>query len=331
MGKMMAAQTRLVSIVTPVFNEQEALPAFHAGLTEALEGLPYEFHFLYVNDGSVDQTAATLEALQSTDPRVEVLELSRNFGHQAALTAGMAHASGDYVITMDGDGQHPPALIKEMLALAEQGYELVLTQRVGEKKAGFKQWTSRTFYRFINWIGDTDITPGGADFRLMSRTVVDALNSMPEHHRFLRGMVAWAGYRKVILPFQPPERLAGTSKYTLRKMLRLSTDAVFSFSLVPLYISTTIGFLFLILALLESIYVLSFWVSGRQDMLVPGWSSTMFVLLIVGGCMMVALGIIGLYIGYIFQEVKGRPVFLVRKHQLAEKYRDATGKTLHEE
>lgn len=328
---MMAAQTRLVSIVVPVFNEQEALPAFHARLAKALEGLPYEFHFLYVNDGSTDQTSRILEGLQEADPRLEVLELSRNFGHQAALTAGMTHAIGEYVITMDGDGQHPPALIKDMLALAEQGYELVLTQRVEERKAGFKQWTSRTFYKFINWIGDTDITPGGADFRLMSRTVVDALNSMPEHHRFLRGMVAWAGYRKVILPFEPPQRLAGTSKYTLRKMLRLSTDAVFSFSLVPLYISTTIGFLFLILALLESIYVLSFWVRGRQDLLVPGWSSTMFVLLIVGGSLMVALGIIGLYIGYIFQEVKGRPVFLVRKHKQAEKFRDATGKTLHEE
>jgi len=327
----MAAQTRLVSIVVPVFNEQEALPAFHTRLTGAVASLPYEFHFLYVNDGSSDQTDRILEEFQSTDPRVEVLELSRNFGHQAALTAGMAHASGDYVITMDGDGQHPPAMIKEMLELAEQGYELVLTQRIEEQKSSFKKWTSRTFYKFINWIGDTDITPGGADFRLMSRTVVDAINSMPEHHRFLRGMVAWAGYRKVILPFEVPERLGGTSKYTLRKMLRLSTDAVFSFSLVPLYISTTIGFLFLILALLESVYVLSFWVRGRQDLLVPGWSSTMFVLLIVGGSLMVALGIIGLYIGYIFQEVKGRPVFLVRKQQPAAKYRDAADKTLHEE
>lgn len=328
---MMAAQTRLVSIVIPVFNEQDALPAFHARLTGAVSSLPYEFHFLYVNDGSGDQTSRILEGLQQADPRLEVLELSRNFGHQAALTAGMAHAIGDYVITMDGDGQHPPAMIKDMLELAEQGYELVLTQRIEEQKNSFKKWTSRTFYKFINWIGDTDITPGGADFRLMSRTVVDAINSMPEHHRFLRGMVAWAGYRKVILPFDVPERLAGTSKYTLRKMLRLSTDAVFSFSLVPLYISTTIGFLFLILALLESIYVLSFWVSGRQDLLVPGWSSTMFVLLIVGGSLMVALGIIGLYIGYIFQEVKGRPVFLVRKCQPAAKYRDAADKTLHEE
>ncbi len=327
----MVAQTRLVSIVVPVFNEQEALPAFHTRLTGAVASLPYEFHFLYVNDGSSDQTDRILEEFQSTDPRVEVLELSRNFGHQAALTAGMAHASGDYVITMDGDGQHPPAMIKDMLELAEQGYELVLTQRIEEQKSSFKKWTSRTFYKFINWIGDTDITPGGADFRLMSRTVVDAINSMPEHHRFLRGMVAWAGYRKVILPFEVPERLGGTSKYTLRKMLRLSTDAVFSFSLVPLYISTTIGFLFLILALLESVYVLSFWVRGRQDLLVPGWSSTMFVLLIVGGSLMVALGIIGLYIGYIFQEVKGRPVFLVRKHQPAAKYRDAADKTLHEE
>jgi dolichol-phosphate mannosyltransferase len=140
---------------------------------------------------------------------------------------------------------------------------------------------------------------------------------MPEHHRFLRGMVAWAGYKKVILPFQPPQRIAGRSKYSLRKMVRLSMDAVFSFSLVPLYISISLGLLFLLLSVIEVIYVLSFWVSGRQDLLAPGWSSLMFVLLFVGGTLMIALGIIGIYIGYIFQQVKWRPVYLIRKYQPA--------------
>ncbi len=151
----------------------------------------------------------------------------------------------------------------------------------------------------------------------MTRQVVDAINAMPEHHRFLRGMVAWAGFRKVILPFQPPQRLAGNSKYSLRKMLRLSMDAVFSFSLVPLYISITLGLLLLFLSVIEIIYVLSFWVSGNQSMLAPGWSSLMFVLLFVGGSLMIALGIMGMYIGYIFQQVKWRPVFLVRSHKPA--------------
>lgn len=303
----------LVTIVIPVFNEQDALPAFHQQLTAAVNHLPYDFRFLYVNDGSADATSQILDEIRKNEPRMEVLELSRNFGHQAAITAGMSKAQGDYVLTMDGDGQHPPELIKDMLALIAQGFDMVLTQRVEEKEASFKNWTSRIFYRLINWIGDTNITPGGADFRLMSRQVVDAINSMPEHHRFLRGMVAWAGYKKVILPFQPPHRIAGKSKYSLRKMVRLSMDAVFSFSLVPLYISISLGLLFLLLSVVEVIYVLSFWVSGRQDLLAPGWSSLMFVLLFVGGTLMIALGIIGIYIGYIFQQVKWRPVYLVRK------------------
>ncbi len=310
---LMPENKPLVTIVIPVFNEQDALPAFHQQLTVAVNHLPYDFRFLYVNDGSADATSQILDGIQKNEPRMEVLELSRNFGHQAAITAGMSKAQGDYVLTMDGDGQHPPELIKDMLALIAQGFDMVLTQRVEEKEASFKNWTSRIFYRLINWIGDTNITPGGADFRLMSRQVVDAINSMPEHHRFLRGMVAWAGYKKVILPFQPPQRIAGKSKYSLRKMVRLSMDAVFSFSLVPLYISISLGLLFLLLSVVEVIYVLSFWVSGRQDLLAPGWSSLMFVLLFVGGTLMIALGIIGIYIGYIFQQVKWRPVYLVRK------------------
>lgn len=327
----MTSDSSLVSIVIPVFNEQDAMPAFHSLLLEALQGLPYRFHFLYINDGSSDATEQALLEIHKLDSRVEVLELSRNFGHQAALTAGMAKAAGDIIITMDGDGQHPPELIKDMLALAEQGYELVLTQRDDTRHASFKNWTSRAFYRLINWIGETDITPGGADFRLMTRPVVDAINAMPEHHRFLRGMVAWAGFHKVILPFKPPQRLAGKSKYSLRKMVRLSMDAVFSFSLVPLFISTTIGLLFLLLAVLEGIYVLSFWVTGRQDLLVPGWSSMMFVLLIVGGSLMIALGIIGLYVGYIFQQVKQRPVYMVRKHlPAAENTEGSRNSTPHE-
>lgn len=304
----------LVSIVVPIYNEEEALPAFHRQLCQAVDSLPYTFELIYVNDGSSDGTAESLEKISAADARVNVVELSRNFGHQAALSAGMDRAAGDMVITLDGDGQHPPEMIPEMLTLAENGYDVVLTQRVdAENKSSFKQATSSAFYRLLNRLGDTHILPGGADFRLLRRPVVEALRSMPEYHRFLRGMVAWAGFRTVILPFTPPERLAGQSKYSLRKMFRLALDAVFSFSLVPLYIGISVGGIFLALALLEIIYVLSFWVTGRSDLLVPGWSSLMFILLLVGGSLMIALGFIGIYIGYIFQEVKRRPIYLVRK------------------
>ena len=306
-----------VSVVVPVYNEDEAVIAFHAQLREAMAPLSYAFTVYYVNDGSTDGTAQALQELASQDERVVVVELSRNFGHQAALTAGLDLAEGEYVITMDGDGQHPPALLGEMLRLAESGYDVVLTQRVeaGQAEAGrsFKHFSSHLFYRLLNRIGDTHILPGAADFRLLSRPVVLALRQMREYHRLLRGMVAWMGYRTVILPYRQPERLGGRTKYSLRKMLGLAMDAIFSFSLVPLYIGISVGALFLVLALAEMVYVLSFWVTGQQAGLAPGWSSLMFVLLVVGGSLMVTIGFIGIYVGYIFQEVKGRPIYLVRQ------------------
>jgi dolichol-phosphate mannosyltransferase len=225
-------------------------------------------------------------------------------------------AEGDVVITMDGDGQHPPELIPEMLRLAQSGYDIVLTQRMDkDQPSRFKRWTSSAFYWFLNRISNTKIPPGSADFRLMSRQAADALRGMREYHRFLRGMVAWAGYRTVILPYAPPERLAGVSKYSLRKMIRLAMDAAFSFSLAPLQLGISLGVFFLVLACLEMVYVLSFWVRGRQDLLVPGWSSQMFIILIVGGALMIVLGFIGVYVGYIFQEVKRRPIYLIRTRE----------------
>lgn len=313
-GLKKALQLQRVDIVVPVYNEQEALTAFHTQLRQAIDRLPYRFTIIYVDDGSSDDTAAVLRSLAAADDQVRVIELSRNFGHQAALTAGIDQTAGDFVITMDGDGQHPPSLIPEMLALTQSGYEVVLTQRVeSQRVSGFKRWTSALFYRLINRIGSTDILAGSADFRLLARPAAAALRSMPEYHRFLRGMVAWMGFKSVILPFTPPERLAGRSKYSLPKMLRLASDAVFSFSLVPLYIGISLGGLMLLLALAEAVYVLSFWITGNAAQLAPGWSSLMFVLLIIGGFLMMMLGFIGIYIGYIFQEVKRRPVYLVRR------------------
>lgn len=321
-----ASDLRPVDIIVPVMNEKDALPGFHRQLLEVLDSLPYTFQVCYVDDGSSDGTVALLHSLAAQDARVCVLELSRNFGHQAALTAGLDRSQGDFAITMDGDGQHPPQLIAEMLRLAEAGFDLVLTQRLPpEDLPHFKQRTSALFYHLINRIGDTSILPGGADFRLLSRQAVLALRQMPEYHRFLRGMVAWMGFRSVILPFEQPQRLAGRSKYSLRKMLRLATDAVFSFSLVPLWIGISVGALFLVLALVEAAYVLSFWVTGNTGRLAPGWSSLMFVLLFVGGTLMILLGFTGVYIGYIFQEVKRRPVYLVRQETGGEAPPEAGG------
>ena len=308
-----------VSIVIPVFNEEEGAAAFHALLCQTIDRLAYRFTILYVNDGSRDGTAAVLERIRAGDGRVRVVELSRNFGHQAALTAGLDRAEGDFVLSMDGDGQHPPELIAEMLEMAQAGCDVVLTQRLEDERVSmFKRRSAELFYGLINRLGDTQILRGGADFRLMTRGAADALRGMREYHRFLRGMVAWMGFRAAVLPYQPSARLAGQTKYTLRKMLRLARDAVFSFSLIPLYLGLSLGGLFLFLSLVEVVYVLRFWISGQTQSLAPGWSSLMFVLLVVGGILMVLLGFIGVYLGFIFQEVKRRPVYLVREERPAQ-------------
>jgi polyisoprenyl-phosphate glycosyltransferase len=305
-----------VSIVIPIYNEAGVVEQSHAHLCAAVDSLPYQFTFYYVDDGSRDDTEKSIASLAKKDRRVKLIALSRNFGHQAALSAGLDHAEGDVIISMDGDGQHPPQMIPQMLNLIKQGYDIVQTQRLDEAQpASLKKWTSGLFYRLINVISGTRIIPGTADFRALSRRAVDAIKSMPEYHRFLRGMVAWIGFPMVILPYQPAERISGQSKYSTRKMFDLAMNAIFSFSLVPLYIGLSAGGIFLLLALLEAIYVLSFWVTGHTSNLAPGWSSLMFVLLIVGGTMMILLGFIGVYVGFIFQEAKHRPIYLIKEEK----------------
>jgi dolichol-phosphate mannosyltransferase len=302
-----------IEIIVPVYNEESGIETFHAQLCAVVDELRFQFNFTYVNDGSSDNTQAFLENLVNSDGRVKVIELSRNFGHQAAITAGIDQAEADVVITMDGDGEHPAEMIAEMLKLAQAGYEVVLAQRLEDQKASwFKRWTSNSFYTLINRIGDTQIQPGVGDFRLITRNVLVSLKNMSEYHRFLRGMVAWMGYHTVILPYTPAKRIAGISKFSLKKMLKLAMNAIFSFSLVPLYIAISLGGIFLLLALAEAVYVLRFWLLGLESGLAQGWSSLMFVLLIVGGTIMITLGVIGIYLGYIFQEVKDRPVYLIR-------------------
>ena len=305
-----------VAIIIPVYNEADVVEQSHAHICAVVDKLQYQFTFYYVDDGSNDGTEKSLNKLAVKDRRVKVITLSRNFGHQAALSAGLDHAEGDVIISMDGDGQHPPEMIPQMLNLIKQGYDIVQTQRMDEAQpASFKKWTSGLFYRLINVISGTRILPGAADFRALSRRAVDAIKSMPEYHRFLRGMVAWIGFPMVILPYQPIERISGQSKYSLRKMFDLAMNAIFSFSLVPLYIGLSMGGIFLFLAVLEMIYVLSFWVTGRTSQLEPGWSSLMFVLLIIGGVLMILLGFIGVYVGFIFQEAKRRPIYLIKREK----------------
>jgi glycosyltransferase involved in cell wall biosynthesis len=303
-----------IDIIVPLYNEAEGIGIFHARLVQILEAMPFTHSIIYVDDGSVDNTLPILLELARGNSHITVVQLSRNFGHQSALAAGLSIAQGDYTIMMDGDGQHPPELIPKMLELAQQGFDIVQTSRLEQPKLGWiKRTSSKLFYKLVNFIGSTKIEPSGADFCLISRPVLEGLRRMPEYHLFLRGMIAWAGFPTTVLPYQPLHRIAGTSKYSPRKMLHLAADAIFSFSLVPLYFSIIIGLCFLCLALAEIVYALTFWFRGLTDQLAPGWASLMFMLLLLGGVLLITLGIIGIYIGYIFQEVKHRPVFLIKE------------------
>jgi glycosyltransferase involved in cell wall biosynthesis len=308
--------TQTLDIVIPVFNEADVLPEFHSQLQAVCDELSVHTRFIYVNDGSTDATTDVLRQLSDRDQRVVSVELTRNFGHQAALSAGLSIADADCVITMDGDGQHPPALIPALLHHISGDFDVVLTVRRTTNGSGIgKSLTSTLFYRILNWISATKLTSGAADFRALRREVVDSLKHMPEYHRFVRGMVSWLGYRTLAIEYDAPPRIAGSSKFSIGKMFKLAMDATFSFSLVPLQISVALGVLFFALAAAEALYVLSFWIRGEQHVLAPGWSSLMFMLLVVGGTLMTMLGVVGAYVGYILQEAKGRPVFVIRSIQ----------------
>lgn len=315
-----------LDFIIPVFNEGPALHEFHKALAEATRSLLYSMSFLYVDDGSSDNTSAVLEELTQVDSRVRPVRLSRNFGHQAAIGAGLDASDSDVLIMMDGDGEHPPALVLEMVKLFEMGYDIVQTQRLDRSREGFllKRLTSQLFYRLINRMGETKIAEGAADFRLMSRQAVQALRQLPEYHRFYRGMVQWIGFKTVVLPYVPSKRIAGKSKYSLRKMLRLAGDGMFSFSLVPLRLGLLLGMMFLLLAAGEIVYILGFLIRGRTAELVPGWSSLMLVLTISSGVSMLLIGILGIYVGMIFQEVKRRPLYLVKTGNTQTEARTAT-------
>lgn len=309
-----------VDLVIPVFNEAEAIRQTYLDLRSVVDSLVHTITFLYVDDGSSDGTADTIREMAKADPRISLLSLSRNFGHQAALTAGMDASTGDILISMDGDGQHPPKMIPQMIDLIQQGYDVVQAQRIEEDRTiSFKKVTSNFFYWMINKISGTQILQGAADFRALSRTALQGIRSMQEYHRFLRGMISWMGYPSVILPYHEPSRVAGKSKYSLSKMVRLASDAIFSFSLAPLYIGLSAGLGFFVLAGGQLAYVLLLWLTGNTQQVEPGWSSLMGILLIASGIIMILLGFIGVYVGYIFQEVKGRPIYLVKEKQTDER------------
>jgi dolichol-phosphate mannosyltransferase len=304
--------TRL-SVVCPAYQEEEVLPLFHSALAAVLDQLPdhYEIEVIYVDDGSRDRTLDVLKDLARQDARVQYLSLSRNFGHQAALTAGLEHAAGDVVVTLDSDLQHPPELLSVLLKKWQQGFAIVLTIRQDDPQLGwFKRCTSRWFYRVMGFLSDTDIRLAAADYRLMSRKAVDALLGLRETHRFLRGMVQWLGFSVAEVPFQPAARKAGTSKYTLRRMVNFATDGMLSFSKVPLRLAPVLGLGAVAFSLLLAGGMALRWCLTGIGMDLAG--AALASLYFLAGCILLGLGIVGEYVGRIYDQVKGRPLYLLK-------------------
>ncbi len=303
----------LISVVTPCFNESEVVRLFYAALKPVLESLDGVDHeIVFVDDGSADDTLLHLNAIAAEDPRVRVYSFARNFGHQMALTAGLDHARGDAVILMDSDLQHPPKYIPDLVAKWREGYEVISAVRShGQQASWLKDLSSNGFYWVFNVMSPVNLPPGAADFCLVSRKVVDTLTAMPERHRLLRGMVSWTGFRRALLPYECAERVAGTSKYNLRKMVALALDAVFSFSAQPLRLALRVG---LVMAVLGFAYLGWNIIAGiLRDNLVPGYASLIGVVVALGGCQLIFIGLLGEYLARVFEEVKGRPTYVLKQ------------------
>ncbi len=308
----MNREERLISLVIPGLNEALCLPKLYAELCRVCDPLPYRFEFLFVDDGSTDATPDVIAGLRARDERVCYLQLSRNFGHQAALSAGLRHARGDAVIMMDGDLQHPPALIPQLIEQWRAGYDVVNTLRKETQDAGpIKRLASRLYYRLFNWIANINIQPGSADFRLMSRAAVRALNRSPERHRFLRGLVPWLGFRQTQVEFTAPQRWAGRPKYTFLRSLRFALDGITSFTFYPLRLLTLFGLMITAGSFLYGVWSLLSHLLTQAT--VPGWTSLMLCVLFFGGCNFMALGVLSEYVGRILDQVKGRPLYIVRQ------------------
>lgn len=298
------------SIVVPIFNEEESIPELFRRMMAVLDSLDGPSELILVNDGSRDRSLELLRDLPSRDPRVKVLSFSRNFGHQMAITAGIDYALGDAVVVIDADLQDPPEVILDLAKAWRAGAELVYAQRSERKgETFFKRFTASFFYRLISSMTDLKIPVDTGDFRLMDRKVVEALKQVREHHRFMRGLSVWVGFKQVGINYVRQERFAGSTKYPLKKMVRFATDGITSFSYVPLQLATTAGFVFAGLALVAIPVVAIMRILGSNAFF--GQASTLISVLLLGGVQLIFLGIIGEYLGRIYDEVKKRPLYIL--------------------
>lgn len=303
---------KLISIIIPAYNEEEVISHMLTTVKSALEGLKEDIEIICVNDGSEDKTIDILREFAAADKRIQVLDLSRNFGHQTALTAGLDHCRGDCAIIIDADLQDPPDLIPQMVEKWKENYHVVYAQRKSRKGENWlKLWTAKMFYRFLRRITKFDIPIDTGDFRLIDRQVIDALKQMPEHFRYIRGMIAWLGFNRIGIEYERQERFKGSSKYPYSKLLLLAIDGIIGFSFFPLRIATWFGFTISGVAFLYAIYII--YRGLFTDAIVKGWPSTMVILLFLGGIILIMLGVIGEYLGRTNIEVKNRPSYFLKE------------------
>ena len=303
----------LVSVVIPCYDEAEVMRGTLSRLNQMAQSLDScRFEFIFIDDGSKDDTLEILRQAAQDDGRIRVIGLARNFGQQLAATAGMDASRGDAVVLMDADLQDPPELIGSMVELWRQGFDVVYGTRLTREGESFvKRFTASCFYRVMNRLSEVSIPGQTGDFRLMGRPVVEVLRQMPERHRFIRGMVAWAGFRQTAIAYDRPKRHVGVTKYPLRKMIRFAADGIFSFSVRPLQLSITLGLMAATLALVGIAYAL--FMRIFTSTWVEGWTALMIAVLFMGGVQLVSLGILGEYVGRVYSEVKRRPLYVVRE------------------
>jgi polyisoprenyl-phosphate glycosyltransferase len=298
------------SLVVPIYDEEAVIPLLLRRLDELLAALDAPAEVLFIDDGSRDCSPIVLRAKAKADPRYRYVRLSRNFGHQVAITTGLDLARGEAAIVMDADLQDPPEVVLELVAKWREGYEIVSAQRLSrDGESRFKRASADFFYRLLSRLASVDIPREVGDFRLIDRRALDAFLSLRERERFVRGMVAWVGFRQAVVPFHRPARAAGQTKYPLAKMLRLAVNALISFSEAPLRLALWTGMGVSVLAMVYGLYVVGLWFSDAN--LVPGWSSTIVVTAFLCGVNMLMTGIMGLYVGRIYSEVKGRPLYVI--------------------
>lgn len=309
----MTRNTPLISLVLPCFNEEAVIAeTWHRILAWASSEPGYRFEFVFVDDGSCDDTLPRLREFFAADARVRVIVFSRNFGHQFAVTAGVDAAHGEAVVLLDADLQDPPEVVSAMLAKWREGWQVVYgvrAERDGDSR--FKIWSAHAFYRVLSHLSDTPIPVDTGDFRLMDRAVVDVLKQMPERDRFLRGMVSWVGFRQFPLPYRRAARYAGTSKYPLHKMIRFATNGILSFSMRPLQLAMDIGLACAALACAGIVWVFVMRLATHNW--VPGWAATIIAVLFLGGVQLVCTGILGEYVGRLYMQSKSRPLYIVRE------------------